>query len=82
MNEFKDISDLLISINEKMKLSWVEKDILTIPEASLYTGLSDSTLHKLTSKRKIKHYKPAGKNIFFLKSDLNNWLLSNPVEPE
>jgi len=82
MNELQCIIDLLTSVDEKMKLGHIEKKFLTIPEAGIYTGLSDSTLHKLTSKRKIKHYKPTGKNIYFLKSDLNNWLLSNPVEPE
>ena len=41
---------------------------------------SRSYLYKLTSQQLIPHYKPRGKKIFFLKSELQQWLLSNPVK--
>ncbi len=53
---------------------------LTLEEAADYLGLSKSTLYKLTSANKIPHYKPQGKRVYFAKSELNTWLLRNPVK--
>lgn len=39
------------------------KDVLTLEEASLYTGISRNTLYKLTSAHEIPYYKPHGKLI-------------------
>ncbi len=53
------------------------KPIFNIDEVSIYTGLSKLYLYKLTSKNDIPHYKPNGKNIFFKKEEIDNWLLRN-----
>lgn len=50
------------------------KDMLTMDDAVLYTGLGKSYLYVLTCKNKIPYYKPNGKNIYFKKSELNDWL--------
>lgn len=55
------------------------KDIMTIEEASWYTGMSKSYLYKLTSKNMIPFYKPLGKMVYFEKSELDNWLRQNHV---
>lgn len=63
------------------------KDIMTIEEASWYTGMSKSYLYKLTSKNMIPYYKPLGnpyykplgKMVYFEKSELDNWLRQNHV---
>lgn len=55
------------------------KSVLTFTEASQYTGISKSYLYKLTSARKIKHSKPTGKLIFFEKTELDRFLLSNQI---
>jgi excisionase family DNA binding protein len=52
---------------------------LTLPEAAAYLNLGKSRLYKLTSTNVIPHYKPGGKKIFFLKSDLDAYLLRNRV---
>ena len=49
------------------------KDMLTMDDAVLYTGLGKSYLYVLTCKNKIPYYKPNGKNIYFKKSELNDW---------
>ena len=54
--------------------------IVGIDDASKITGFSKSTLYKLTSEAKIDHYKPNGKKIFFRVSDIEKFLLSNPVK--
>ncbi len=56
----------------------VKKRILSLKEAASYTGISKSTLYKMVSDRRIKHYKPA-KNIFFKREDLDSYMLSIEV---
>ena len=41
------------------------KSVLTIDEAAEYMGLKKSYLYKLTSERRIPHFKPNGKKIYF-----------------
>ena len=54
-------------------------DIMTIDEASLYTGLAKSYLYKLTSKNEIPYYKPLGKIVYFEKAELDKWLRLNHI---
>ena len=49
---------------------------LSLVEACEYLNVSKSHLYKLTHKNKLTFFKP-GKKIYFLKSDLNNYLLRN-----
>ncbi len=55
---------------------------LTFDDAAKYLGLSKSYLYKLTCSNKIPHYKPQGKRLYFAKSELDKWLLRNPVKTE
>lgn len=58
----------------------MEKPVLTFSEAAEYTGLSKSYLYKLTSLRKVPHYKSqGGKLTYFDKKELEDWMLSNRV---
>lgn len=50
---------------------------LTTKEASVYLGISLSSLYKLTSACKIPHYSPGGKILYFLQSDLDKYMLQN-----
>lgn len=50
---------------------------LTLDEAASYLHVSKSHMYQLTSKGLIAHFKPAGKKIFFKKSDLDAYLLRN-----
>lgn len=56
-----------------------QKEVLSMSEAALYTGISKSTLYKLTCNRMIPHYKPTGKMCFFKREELEEWLVANPV---
>lgn len=58
----------------------MEKSILSINDAAHFTGFSKSHLYKLTHYRKIEHYKPNGKKIFFKREDLEAYLLSGKRE--
>lgn len=53
------------------------KELMTIQEVAEYTGFKVSYLYQLTSKRKLAHYKPTGKVLFFKRSEVDNFFFSN-----
>lgn len=58
------------------------KNVLTMDEMVVFTGLSKSTLYKMTSNKKIKHYKPNNKLIYFKRDEVEEWLFSNPISTD
>ena len=54
----------------------------TLVEAEKFLDLSPSHLYKLTSERKIPHFKPNGKKIYFDESELVQWLKRNPARTQ
>lgn len=69
----KEINDCLELIKQGTK------EVLTLKEVADYAGLSKSYLYKLTMRQEIPHYKPNGKQIYFNRLELNQWLQSNRV---
>jgi len=57
-----------------------DNNLLTVEEAARFLHISKSHLYKLTSSGKVKHYKPGGKNLYFIKSDLMEYVLSGDVK--
>lgn len=55
------------------------KAVLTVDEAARYMGIAKSTLYKMTMRREIPHYKPHGKLCYFVRAELEAWLMSNRV---
>lgn len=55
------------------------KAVLTLAEAAEYMGLKKSYLYRLTHEKRIKHYKPNNKMIYFMVEDIIAWLTSNPI---
>jgi excisionase family DNA binding protein len=55
------------------------KAVLTADEAARYMGISKSTLYKMTMRKQIPHSKPNGKMCYFLRTELEAWLMSNRV---
>lgn len=74
----------LESINERLKriekLLTTQKTVLNLAEVAELTGLSKSHIYKLSSKGLIPHYKPNGKQNYFNRIEIENWLLRNPVK--
>lgn len=56
-----------------------QKRVLNFREVVSYTGWKPSFIYKLTSSGKLKHSKPNGKTLFFLRSDVEDFLMSNPI---
>ncbi len=58
----------------------LSKEIYNFNEACTFLDYSKSYLYKLTYSRKIAHFKPNGKKIYFKRSDLEAWLLRNRIK--
>jgi excisionase family DNA binding protein len=66
-------------LTELRQLTMFNKAMLTLNEFCRYSGLSKASAYKLTSTGKIKHYKPTGGVLLFKKSEVDDFLVSNPV---
>jgi excisionase family DNA binding protein len=55
------------------------KNVLNFAEGCEYTGLKSPTMYKHLHARRIPHYKPQGKLVYFKKDELDAWLLRNRV---
>ena len=73
----EEISQLAAAISDNIAIC--HKEVLTLDEAAQYTGMKKSYLYKLTASRAIPHFKPNGKNCFFRRTDLEDWLTTNRV---
>ena len=69
------------SIEERLtnleRINQEAKTILTLEEVAKYTNYSKSYIYKLTSRREIPCYKPNGKQLYFKRTEIDEWLLSN-----
>lgn len=54
-----------------------QKEILTFKEACAYTGISRSTMYKLTAAKKIPHYKTTA--LYFERAELDSWIRQHRV---
>jgi len=79
----EEIKKIYLKLRRLEKLLKASNELpLSMTKAVRYTGLSKSHLYKLTSGREVPHYKPHGKMIFFRKSDLDKYLLTNRIATE
>lgn len=74
--DFKEVFNRLDRIETLLQ---TQKETLNINELAEYTGLSKSTIYKLTCSNGIPHYKKA-KHLYFDKAEINNWLKSNRIK--
>ena len=71
LNKLTAIESLLEATNQTKPL--------TLKEAAEFLDLSQSHLYKLTCERKIPHFKPNGKKIYFDEYELVQWLKRKPT---
>lgn len=57
------------------------KNVLTLEDTALLTGLSKSYLYKLTSTHQIPYYKQNGKNVYFDKAEIEDWMKQGKISP-
>lgn len=59
------------------------KNVLTLDEVCLLTGLAKSTVYKMTANRVIPHYHAeGGKHLYFKKDEVEDWLTRNRVSSQ
>lgn len=75
------MNEVLKEIQTLKKLTIVAaKNVLTLEEAALITGLQKSYLYRLTSKHEIPFYKPNCKMLYFDRKELEDWMKRNRVQ--
>lgn len=70
-DQYKKITERLDRIERRLQ---GQKDVWSVEELAEYTGWSKSHIYRLTSRHQIPHYKPKGGNIFFRRSEIEQWL--------
>ena len=78
----KDSESIQERLSNIESLLLLQKKALTFIQASQYADISPSYMYKLTSRGKVPHYKPNGKQIYFDKDELDKWLLTNRVKTQ
>lgn len=76
-NFFNEINARLARLEELTLAGF--KAVLDVTEASQFTGISKAQLYRLTSEKRIPHYKKNNK-LYFKKTELENWMLQNKIE--
>lgn len=56
------------------------KEIFNVDDLINYTGFTRSYIYKLVHKNVIPYSKPNGKFLFFLKLEIDEWLLQNKIQ--
>lgn len=51
-----------------------------LKDAAKYLGLEPSYLYQLNSKNSITYYRPNNGKVYYLESDLDNWLNRNLIQ--
>lgn len=72
--ELREVADLIAA---GVKIT--QKEVLSCSEAAAYMNVSLSHLYKLTAERKVPHFKPMGKMVYFNRLELEQWLQTNRV---
>lgn len=84
MNKNIDIETLLLKVEaNEHRIEVLEstlsasKEVMTLEEASIFMGISKSSLYKMTHKHELPFFRPNGKLIYFEKSELLKWMRQN-----
>jgi excisionase family DNA binding protein len=72
----------LLTRSEKQVSSSLEDQPLTVREAAKYLGVSPQTVYLWVERKQIPHLRVMGRNIRFLKSDLETFRASFKQEME
>ena len=77
MENSKIILDKLTAIESLLEATRPQPKPLTLEETAKFLDLSKSHLYRLVCYKKIPHYKPEGKRLYFDQAALVAWLKRN-----
>lgn len=76
-------TEALKEIREKLDMIYAsalsQKPVLSIDELCSYASFKKSQVYKMTMSQEIPHYKPRGKEIYFNREEIDEWLLQNRI---
>ena len=76
----QELNDRLDRIEKLTLVS--SKNVLTLDEAVIVTGLSKGYIYRLTSARSIPHYKHNGRGLYFKKDEIEKWLTKQRIKTQ
>lgn len=82
LQRFGSLEELLSHLKKLEGMAYSVKDFLTVDEVAMYLQITKSAVYKMTSKKELTMYKPNGKNIYILRSDLDDWIRKNQILSE
>lgn len=71
------ITLLHTKLDALLSSSIAQKDVLTLKEVAIFTGISEGYIYQLTHRKKIPFYKPRSKMLYFKREEIEEWLLQN-----
>lgn len=79
-NENPTLTSIIEMIEKKLdEIKVVQKNIMSVEDLAMYLDLSPTYIRKMTHNREIPYYKPNGKKLYFLKEEIDEWVLSSRV---
>lgn len=80
MKDISLLNQIRELIDEKLtELQISQKKIMTVEELSVYLSLQPAYIRKMTHNREIPYYKPGGKKLYFLREEIDEWVLSSRI---
>ena len=74
------MEEIIKRLDEIKKIATIHtKNVLTLEEAAFVLDLSERYIYQLTTSRKIPYHKGNGGKNYFLKSELEEWMLRDKV---
>lgn len=55
---------------------------MSFEAARSYLNMSKVWMYRLTREKKIPYYRPNGRRIYFIKRELNEWVMRNRIASE
>ena len=80
--EIKEILEAYKSLSARVEIleKQAGKTMLLIGDVATMTGMSKSTIYKLTCTNQIPHYKPNGKHVYFERDEIVAWMKRGRVQ--
>jgi len=75
LGRFKSLEELTLHLKEMEDKIYLCKDYMTTEEACKYLSLSKYTLREVVKRKEIPYYTPPGKGYYFLRSELDEWVM-------
>ncbi|GGB52300.1 hypothetical protein GCM10011502_26830 [Oceanisphaera marina] len=76
LREIQELRDLVT------RQGRAQKEIISVGECAELLGLSVGYVYRLTHEKRLPHYKPSGKKVYFRRAELLDWLLAHRVSPD